>query len=114
MADWPQFSNFLKQVPYTFHMKPKNWPLISSIIAYWSILSISILAFAALFLGVGMTPGNYHMEPGEILIFSLFPAGLIGCKFLIYKLRHEPGGFKILALASVIPMTQIWIIFTLI
>jgi len=95
-------------------MQPKNWLLVSSIIAYWSILAISILAFAVLFLGVGMTPGNYHMEPEEILIFSLFPAGLLGCQFLIYKLRHEPGGFKILAWASVIPMTQILIIFTLI
>jgi hypothetical protein len=114
LADCPQFPNFLNRVIYNSDMQPKNWPLVISIIAYWTILSISVLAFAALFLGVGMTPGNYHMDPEEILIFSLFPAGLLGCKFLIYKLRHKPGGFKILALASVIPMIQILIILTLI
>ncbi len=61
-----------------------------------------------------MTPGNYHMQAGEALIFSLFPAALLGCKFLIYKLRRRPGGIKLLTLASVIPLIQMLIIFVLI
>ena len=94
--------------------KPKKWPLMTAIVVYWLILSISILAFAVLFLGVGMTPGNYHMQTGEALTFLLFPIALLGCKFLIYKLRQKPGGIKLLTLASVIPLIQILIVFVLI
>ena len=94
--------------------QPKNWPLITTIVVYWLILSISILAFAVLYIGVGMTPGNYQMKTGEALVFSLFPAALLGCKFLIYKLRRKPGGFTLLTLASVVPLIQILIIFVLI
>ena len=94
--------------------KPKNWPLITTIAAYWLILAVSILAFGFLYMAVGMTPGVYHMNIEELLVFSLFPAGLLGCKFLIYKLRRKPGGFKLLTLASVIPLFQIFIIYTLI
>ncbi len=94
--------------------KPKKWPLTTAIVVYWLILSISILAFAVLFLGVGMTPGNYQIQKGEALTFLLFPMALLGCKVLIYILRHEPGGVKLLTLASVIPLIQMLIVFVLI
>jgi hypothetical protein len=92
----------------------KKWPLVTAITAYWLVLVLSILAFAVLFVGVGMTPGNYHLKTSELVIFSLFPAALLGCKFLIYKLRQTPGGINLLTLASVVPLIQILIIFILI
>ena len=91
--------------------KSKNWPLITAITAYWLVLLFSIFAFAVLFVGIGMTPGIYHLKTSEIVVFSLFPAALLGCKFLIYKLRRTPGGIKLLTLASVVPLIQILIIF---
>ena len=93
---------------------PKNWPLTATIVIYWLVLAISILAFAVLYMGAGMSPGNYNMKTGEALIFLLFPATLLGCKFLIYKFRAREVGFKLLTLASIIPAIQILIIYVLI
>ena len=92
----------------------KNWPLMITISAYWLILAFSLLAFAALFMAVGMTPGNYHMKTQEAAIFLLLPAALLGCKFIIYKLRRTPGGIKLLTFATVIPLVQILIVILLI
>jgi hypothetical protein len=90
--------------------EPKRWPLITTIVVYWAVLIVSVFAFGFLFMAMGMTPGNYHLKPSEILVFSMFPVLLLGCKFYIYKLRKGPGVFTLLTLASVIPLLQILII----
>jgi hypothetical protein len=92
----------------------KKWLLIATIVVYWLVLASSILAFAVLYLGAGMSPGNYNMKTGEALVFLTFPAALLGCKFLIYKLRGAQGGFKLLSLAAIIPLIQVLIVFVLI
>ena len=92
----------------------KKWPLTTTIVVYWVVLAISILAFGVLYIGAGMSPGNYNMQAGEAGVFLLFPVTLLGCKFLIYKLRGTQGGFKLLTVVSIIPIVQLLIIYTLI